>query len=90
MTEQQRLVILRILTEVTARTTNSSIIYNLLAKYGVPTSKDKVKTELGWLQEQGLVTLERVDDLLIATLTGRGNDVAKGLVEIDGVATPGA
>jgi len=89
MTEQQRLVMLRILSEVTARTANSSVIYNLMARWGLPISRDKVKTMLRWLEEQELVTIQPVESVLVATLTNRGMEVVKGFVIIDGIAEVG-
>lgn len=90
LTEDQRLVILRFLTELPGYKANSSILHNLLATYGHEISRDKVKTELNWLAEQGLITLQDLPPLLIATLTERGDDVAKGRSTISGVNKPRA
>lgn len=90
VTEQARLVILRVLTELNGYTSNNSIITDLLKAWGVQLSHDQTKTQLRWLEEQGLVTIEDINGVLIATLTERGEDVAKGLATVDGVKRPRA
>lgn len=88
--EDQRLVILRVLVEMPSYRANSSVLYNLLGTFGHTPSRDQVKSHLRWLEEQGLVDIQDVSDLLIATLTGRGQDVAGGRIIVDGVKRPGA
>lgn len=90
LTEQERLVILRILSELNGYTSNNSIITELLQTWGLRVSHDLTKTHLRWLEEQELVTIEAINDVLIATLTTRGEDVAKGLATVDGVKRPRA
>lgn len=91
LTEDQRLVILRILLELPSYKANSSTIRNMLAVYGHDISRDKVKTELSWLAEQGLVKTEILtNSLLVTTLTSRGEDVATGRATVAGVNRPGA
>ena len=86
-----RLVILRTLAELPANRGNSSVLCSILdAKYGHAVTRDKVKTELRWLEEQGLVTIEEAGSVLVATLTERGADVASGRARVDGVKRPGA
>jgi len=88
--EDQRLVILRVLIDMPSYRSNSSILYNVLDQFGHSPSRDQVKGELAWLAEQGLVEVEDVSGLLVATLTARGQDVAKGRVMVPGVKRPGA
>ncbi len=88
--EDQRLVMLRILAKMPSYKANSSVLTNVLAQYGHSPSRDLVKTELRWLQEQGLIAVDDVSDLLIATLTERGADVAAGRAQVPGVKKPGA
>lgn len=88
--EDQRLVILRVLSDMPSYRANSSVLYNLLDTFGHSPSRDQVKSHLRWLEEQDLVEIEDVSDLLIATLTSRGQDVAQGRVMVDGVKRPGA
>lgn len=88
--QDQRLVLLRVLHEMPTYTANSSVLYNLLSEYGHAPSRDQVKTELLWLAEQGLVSINDVGGVLIAKLTERGSDVSTGRAVVPGVKRPGA
>lgn len=90
MREDMRLVILRLLTEVAGFRSNSSILLTGLERIGHAVSCDQVKTELRWLQEQGLVTVSEVGPVLVVELTGRGEDAAAGRARVDGVKRPRA
>lgn len=90
MAEDRRLVILRVLAELPAYRTNSFLLQTLLSKWGHDPSSDQVKTDLTFLQEQGLVTVVTVESVYIATLTTRGADVAAGRITTPGVKRPGA
>lgn len=85
-----RLVALRLLAEMPAYRSNSSVLTMALERYGHAVSRDQVKTELRWLEEQGLVTVEDLDTVFVATLTERGQDVATGRAMVPGVKRPGA
>lgn len=84
-----RLVTLRLLSEMPAYRSNSSVLTAALESYGHAVSRDQVKTELRWLEEQGLVTVDDMDTVLVATLTERGGDVASGRASVPGVKKPG-
>lgn len=86
----QRLVLLRILAEMPAYRSNSSVLTGALHSFGHAASRDQIKTELHWLGEQGLVHVEDLDSILIVTLTERGSDVAAGRSRVPGVNQPGA
>jgi len=88
LTEDRRLVLLRVLTEDPGYRANAYVLRPALAAMGHSVSMDKVETELAWLAEQGLVRTERVSDVTVATLTARGADVAKGLATVPGVKRP--
>lgn len=88
--EDQRLVILRVLASMPSYTANSSVLHGALGQVGHNPSRDQVKTEIQWLAEQGLVTVEEVFDLLVARITERGADVAAARVVVPGVKKPGA
>lgn len=90
LAEDRRLVILRVLAELPGYRTNSFLLTTLLGKFGHEPSADQVKTDLAWLQEQGLVSVEVVESVHIATLTTRGADVAAGRAVVPGVKRPGA
>lgn len=88
--EDIRLVVLRLLVEMTAYRANSSVLTMALDSYGHSLSRDQVKTELHWLAEQGALTLADVGPVLVATLTERGQDIAAGRARVPGIKRPGA
>lgn len=88
--EDRRLVILRVLSELPKYSSNSSVLYTALGQYGHFPSRDVVKSELYWLAEQGLVTLEVMGPVIVATLTERGFDVSSGRSRVPGIKKPGA
>ena len=79
LTEDRRLVVLRLLQEMPANRSNSSVIADSLNLWGHHVSRDYVRTQLRWLEEQLLVTVDDLDGVLVVTLTERGHDVATGL-----------
>ncbi|HJW23794.1 MAG TPA: ArsR family transcriptional regulator [Rhodocyclaceae bacterium] len=85
-----RLVILRVLSEMPSYRANSSVLTNVLDQFGHTVSRDQVKTELRWLEEQGLVKVEEAGSVLVAALSERGQDVAEGRAVVDGIARPRA
>lgn len=88
--EDMRLVILRVLNEMPSYTANSSVLSNALGEFGHATSRDVVKSEISWLGEQGLVTITKASDVLVAKLTERGSDVVHARTVVPGVKKPGA
>lgn len=88
--EDQRLVILRVLANMPSYTANSSVLHGALTHVGHNPSRDQIKTEIRWLEEQGLVTVEPVFDLLVARITERGADVVAARTVVPGVKKPGA
>lgn len=88
--KDMRLVLLRILLEMPGYRANSSVLSNMLHQLGHSATRDQVKTELRWLAEQGLITVEEVSSVLVCTLVERGQDVAEGRAVVDGVAKPRA
>ena len=63
-------------------------VHALLKHLGHEVGRDKVKSDLAWLAEQELVTVEEIEEITVATLTGRGVDVAAGSVIVPGVKRP--
>lgn len=90
LVEDQRLVLLRILRELPGYQSNSSVLCSCLERYGHMLSRDQVKTQLVWLGEQGLLDIQDLGSVLVATLTERGADVATGRARAHGVKRPGA
>lgn len=83
-----RLVILRALEQDLGYSHNESIIHAILEEFGHACSRDHVRTQLAWLQEQGLIELKTVVDTYVATITQRGADVATGRGRVPGVKRP--
>lgn len=67
---------------------NHYILREALDGVGHNVSRDIVLAELFWLAEQGLVTLDDLGSMKVATLTGRGQDVALGRAVVPGVKKP--
>lgn len=88
MTEHQRLVVLRLLNEVSGFELNESILQDGLARYGLTISRDALRTQLYWLAEQQYIKLETVGQTLLASLTQRGLDVALGHAFVPGIKRP--
>ncbi len=83
-----RLAILRFLDTAPGCRANSSILHSIVDELGLSSTRDQVKTELSWLEEQRLVTLVDLGHMLVATLTERGSDVATGRATVPGVQRP--
>ncbi|MCX7061375.1 MAG: ArsR family transcriptional regulator [Gammaproteobacteria bacterium] len=89
LSEDRRLVILRLLAEVDGYEANSSVLQAALESYGHTLSRDSVHTELAWLSEQGLTSTAPLASIVVARLTPRGLDVAQGRATVPGVKRPG-
>ncbi len=86
-----RLAILRALFEAVQHTANDSVLSMVMDQLGLPVTRDQLRTQLGWLEEQGLIRLTRpTDSLLVVALRERGSDVALGRAFVDGVQRPSA
>lgn len=90
LAEDRRLVILRVLADLPGYRTNSYLLQTLLTKFGHEPSIDQLKGDLAWLQEQGLLSFDDIEGVYVATLNGRGQDVAAGRAVVPGVKRPGA
>lgn len=88
VTEAARLTILQVLEQDVDYSHNQNILQTILESLGHSLSSDRIRTELRWLEEQGLISVESVSGLLIAKLNQRGLDVAKGRSRVDGIARP--
>jgi ribosomal protein L12E/L44/L45/RPP1/RPP2 len=88
ITEDIRLVILRALEEDAGYDLNESVLQSVLQALGHSVSRDRVRVELAWLSEQGMVQVKDVVGVQVATLTARGADVATGQATVPGVKRP--
>lgn len=88
ITEDRRLAVLSLLADSHAYQAGAPMLQMVLAGLGHAVSLDTVVADLAWLRDAGLVALAEVGTVHIATLSGRGLDVAKGLTQVPGVARP--
>jgi len=90
LTEGRRLVILRLLSQAPEYELSDAMIQELLDRFGHNVSRDRVRTDLAWLAEQGLVTtIDVAEHVVTATVTRLGFDCAAGRHVVPGVKRPG-
>ena len=86
--EDLRLAMLQIVDGAGA-STNHRILHAELPGVGHSVGADRLRTELAWLSEQGLMDLGGTDSAItVATLTERGLDAAHGRITVPGVRRP--
>jgi Fe2+ or Zn2+ uptake regulation protein len=84
-----RLTILKILLEAPAYSANDSIIHMAVESMGLAATRDRIRTELVWLEEQGLLKRTQPHpDVTVGCITQRGQDVANGMAQCPGVQRP--
>lgn len=89
ITEDRRLSLLLVLAETPGYSANAFLLQSaVLSIYGHSASIDQIKTDLAWLAEQSLVSARATGDVMLATLTTRGADVAAGRASVPGVKKP--
>lgn len=88
LSRHRRCAILRLLNAAPGYVGNESLLYDAVPQLGVTSTRDQIRSELTWLAEQGLVTVETHADLMMARITQRGTEVARGVVENPGVKRP--
>lgn len=83
-----RLKMLQLLAAAKGYSLNNQILQTGLESMGLHLSGDQVRTELGWLAEQRTITSVDAGTMIVAELTERGHDVAKGSSELRGIDRP--
>lgn len=84
-----RLTILKLLADEDGDySANESLLHDALLAVPIGVSRDQVRAQIAWLAEQGLVTKDVVFEMLAATITKRGRDVAHGRASMPGVKRP--
>lgn len=73
-----RITILKLMMPAQGYRSNESILHGQLPRMGFNCSRDQVRTEITWLAQQGLVSVEETEGFLVADLTVQGIDVAEG------------
>lgn len=91
--EHVRIALLRALTVAPGYSLNESILHTHLTgpKLRFKITRDRIRRQIEWLSAEQLVTAEDAGDdgeLLVATLTMSGLDVAQGNARHRGVKTP--
>ena len=86
--EDLRLRVLQLLDKAEGYDLNIRILDAALEEIGHRQSLDKLRAEIAWLEEQGLVATHTVGAIVVATATARGVDVAAGRARVPGVKRP--
>jgi hypothetical protein len=85
----RRLVILKILGGLSERRANQYVLRPALRSLGYDELAATVHNDILWLRKQGLVRTESLEGgILLAVLTDYGDQVARGVVRVAGVAAP--
>ena len=88
LSKHRRLTILRHLSGCADYTSNASVLGDVLAGFGLPSTRSQVVTELTWLKENGFVDNDDHGDFVIATATQRGVEIAQGLATHPDIQRP--
>ena len=86
--EDRRLGILALLEAARPIGLRVGLLADALADTGRAASGDALRTDLAWLAEQGLATVDACEDGDVARATERGVDVALGRARSPGVRVP--
>jgi transcriptional regulator CtsR len=86
--EDARLIILQALEQDVGYSHNEGVLQAALRSMGHSLSRDQVRTQLQWLADQSLISIEQGAHLMIATITATGADVATGAARVPGVRRP--
>ncbi len=86
--EDRRLLVLKALASESDYAISDTVLRSLLREYGHAESADTIRTDIAWLEEQALLTTEKVSVMIVATITERGIDVANGHASTPGIRRP--
>ncbi|MBI1214537.1 MAG: ArsR family transcriptional regulator [Alphaproteobacteria bacterium] len=86
--QDRRLCILRTLMDC-GGTLNDSVLRDALERLGHRRlSRDLLRSDIGWLADRGLLKIEYMGPVQLATIQLRGIEVAEGRVTVEGVKPP--
>lgn len=88
VTADRRLVVLQVLVAATDYTANEVVLLDAIAAQGHRVSRDRLRADLAWLEEQDLLLSQQPGGVWVVTLTARGYDAAQGVARVPGVARP--
>lgn len=86
---EQRLAVLQLLADQPSGSANDAVLAEALNAMGHVVSRDRMREMIFWLQGQTalhVLDLRMSSGLIVATLTERGHDIARGRSRIAGVA----
>ncbi|KXF92102.1 hypothetical protein [Phaeobacter inhibens] len=83
-----RISILRFIEDAPKYTSNVSMLATQLPRVGIAFTRDQIATELHWLAEQGMATIETIGDFVVVTATSRGVEVAQGIARHPEIQRP--
>jgi len=86
--EHRRLALLRHMSECPEYTSNASILVDVCHGLGIRSTREDVVRDLVWLAGKGLATVQDHGDFMVATASGRGVEVSRGLLVVEGVQRP--
>ena len=84
----RRRSILQTLTAASDYQLNDEIIFLALQDIGHRCSREQAAADLAFLAQRGLVKIAKSPQLVVVTLTGKGEDVAEGRQLAEGVERP--
>ena len=87
LTHDRRLLVLQALSAAGGYALHERVIQQTIEASSAAVSGDRLRTDLDWLEEQGLIGIERGDPWL-TKITRRGDDVANGRARVAGVQRP--
>lgn len=89
LTKEVRYLMLKLLMTQPWNSANNEVLGIALEGLGYRVGRDQVRSELQWLADQRLVSLMPLgSSVIVAELTERGHDVAKGALINPGVEAP--
>lgn len=84
---RRRLAVLRILRDAPMYTAVETVLRDALAAIGMATAREDLRADLRHLEGADCLVSQHPGGVWVATLTGRGADVAAGLAVAEGVDT---
>jgi len=90
----QRLMLLQALESASGYSLTERSLSRFLQSMATPLTADGLRTQLAWLEEQGLLSLSKVQAFpeaapdWVARIGERGSDVVAGLARVPGIARP--
>lgn len=87
--EQQRIIMIQAMEQDSDYSLNDQLLQKVLEMFGHSISIDRIDSHLRFLEDCDVVTIENLGHgMLVAKLTQRGCDVARGRARVDGVDRP--